>query len=90
MRGTPDRSMLARSLYLQMRALGLEVRAIEDSDGDLSDYRLLVAGLERLNSHVRRSIERRIRRSETELVELILTRRDLDLRAIRLEGNICE
>ncbi len=82
--------MLARSLYLEMRSLGLEVRAVEDADGEFSDYRLVVVGLKRLNGPVRRSIEHRLRGNQEEMVGVILTRRDPDLRAIRSEGNICK
>ena len=75
-----------RALYLELRALGLEVR-IEDDPGDGPlDYRVAVGGLHSLPEARAWSVRRRVLESEEGLVHLILDLRDPDLSAIRSEG----
>jgi hypothetical protein len=76
----------ARPLYLELRALGLEVRVEDDPDGGTLDFRVALDGLHRLSEIHAQSVRRRVLESEDGLVELILDRRDPDLNAIRREG----
>ena len=78
---------IARSLYLELRALGLEVRAEDDPDGDTLDFRISLGGLHRLSKADAKTMRQRVLESEEGLVELILDRRDPDLNAIRREGH---
>jgi hypothetical protein len=77
----------ARPLYLELRALGLEVRVEDDPDGDTLDFRISLVGLHRLSEIHAQSVRRRALESEEGLVQLILDRRDPDLNAIRREGH---
>ncbi len=75
----------ARSLYLQLRALGLDVRA-EKYPEDPTGYRAMVEGLYSLSET---SKERLVRRAETNkhgLLKVWLNRRNADLAAIWREG----
>ncbi len=76
----------ARPLYLELRALRLEVRVEDDPDGDTLDFRVALDGLHRLSETHAQSVRRRVMECEEGLVELILDRRDPDLNAIRREG----
>lgn len=77
----------ARSLYLELRALGLEVRIEDDTDSDPLDFRVAVEGLHSLSEARAKSVRQRVLESEEGLVQLILDRRDPDLNAIRREGH---
>jgi hypothetical protein len=77
----------ARALYLELRALGLEVRVEDDPDGCPLDYRIAVDGLHSLSEARTRSVRRRVQECEEGLVHLILDLRDPDLSAIRSEGH---
>ncbi len=78
---------MARALYLELRALRLEVRAEDDPDGDILDFRIVIGGLHTLpESHARR-IKQRVRDNEEGLVHLVLDGSDQDLDAIRREGH---
>ena len=77
----------ARPLYLELRALRLEVRVEDDPDGCPLDYRVAVGGLHCLSEARAWSVRRRVLESEEGLVQLILNLRDPDLNAIRNEGH---
>jgi len=77
----------ARPLFLELRALGLEVRVEDDPDGGPLDYRVAVGGLHCLSEARARSVRRRVLESEEGLMHLILDLRDPDLTAIRSEGH---
>ena len=78
---------VARSLYLELRALGLEVWVEDDPDGGPLDYGIEAAGLHKLSGARAKEVRRRIERNEEGLVRVILDHRDPDLHAIRAEGN---
>ena len=77
---------LARPLYLELRALGIELRAEEDLE-DPMGYALLVEGLRSLSpSHADR-IRRRVEENKVGLVRVVtLGKWDNDLGAVRGEG----
>ena len=77
---------IARSLYLELRALGLEVWVEDDPDGGALDYCIEVSDLHELSGARAREVRRRIERNEEGLVRVILDHRDPDLHAIRAEG----
>jgi hypothetical protein len=77
----------ARPLYLELRALGLEVRVEDDPDGGPLDYRVTVGGLHCFSEARAKSVRQRVLESEEGLVHLILDLRDPDLNAIRSEGH---
>lgn len=76
----------ARSLYLELRALGLEVW-IEEDARDPMGYRIIMEGLRSLSpAHLDRLIQR-VRDNKAGLVQVILCRWDPDLHAVRREGS---
>lgn len=77
----------ARPLFLELRALGLDLRVEDDPDGNTLDYRLVVDGLRLLPDARARRLKRRVLLGQEGLVQLLLDRRDPDLHAIRREGN---
>jgi hypothetical protein len=77
----------ARSLYLELRALGLGVRVEDDADGGTLDFRIAIEGLHSVSEACAKSVRRRVLESEEGLVQLILDRRNPDLNAIRREGH---
>jgi hypothetical protein len=77
----------ARALYLELRALRLEVRVEDDPDGDTLDFRVALGGLHRLSETHAQSVRQRVMESEEGLVQLVLEQRDPDLNAIRREGH---
>ncbi|MEJ7873610.1 MAG: hypothetical protein WKF67_15240 [Rubrobacteraceae bacterium] len=77
----------ARPLFLELRALGLDLRVEDDPDGNTLDYRLVVDGLRLLPDARARRLKRRVLLGQEGLVQLLLDRRDPDLYAIRCEGN---
>ena len=77
----------ARALYLELRALRLEVRVEDDPDGDTLDFRLALGGLHRLSEAHAQSVRQRVMESEEGLVLIILDLHDPDLDAIRREGT---
>jgi hypothetical protein len=58
----------ARPLYLELRALGLEVRVEEDPDGGTLDFRVALGGLHSFSETHARSLVHRVLESEEELV----------------------
>jgi hypothetical protein len=80
---------LARSLYLELRALHLELRVEADTRGAgrVLDYGIAVDDFHSLSVAEVSSVTRRILDSENDLVRLLANERDPDLRAIRKEGN---
>ena len=78
---------VARSLYLELRALGLEVWVEDDPDGGPLDYGIEAVGLHNLPVAHAREVRRRIERHEEGLIRVILDHRDPDLHAVRAEGN---
>lgn len=77
----------ARSLYLELRALGLDVRVEEDPDEPLS-YRVVVEGLRSLSPAHADRVVRRVRGHEAGLARVLLAGPwNLDLEAVRKEGG---
>ena len=77
----------ARALYLELRALGLEVRA-EDDAGDLAGYKVVVGGLRSLSPAHADRLMRLVRDHEIGLARVLLERWDPDLHAVRTEGRL--
>ena len=77
----------ARSLYLELRALGLELWVEDNPDGGPLDYGIGAAGLHQLPGARQKRVKQRIERNEEELVRVLLDHRDPDIRAVRAEGN---
>jgi hypothetical protein len=65
----------ARSLYLELRALGLRVWVEDDPDGGPLDYGIAVSGLRSLSEDRARRVARCIRLNEEGLVLVLLDRR---------------
>jgi hypothetical protein len=80
---------LARALYLELRALRLELRVEADTRGvgRVLDYGIAVDDFHSLYVAEVSSVARRILDNENDLVRLLANERDPDLRAIREEGN---
>lgn len=76
----------ARPLYLEFRALGLEV-SVEEVPGEPLCYRVVVGGLRSLSPAHADRVVRSVRSNQVGLVQVILCRRDPDLHAIRREGS---
>ena len=77
----------ARSLYLELRAIGLELWVEDGPDGGPLDYGIGAAGLQQLSGARQKRVRQRIERNEEELVRVLLDQRDPDIRAVRAEGN---
>ena len=80
---------VTRSLYLELRTLPLEVRVEVDTRGagGVLDYGIAVDDSYSLSVVEVNSVTRRILDNENDIVRLLVTERDLDLHAIRKEGN---
>lgn len=76
---------LARPLYLELRALGLDVIAHEDPDAP-SGYRMELLGARSLSPAHADRIRRRVEESTPGLLKVLWARWDPDLRAVRQEG----
>ena len=78
-----------RSLYLELRALRLEVRVEADTrgTGGVLDYGIAVDDFHSLSVTEVSSVTRRILDNENDLVRLLANEQDPDLRAIRKEGD---
>jgi hypothetical protein len=77
----------ARSLYLELRALGLKLWVEDDPDGGPLDYGIALDGLRSLSEARARRMARRVKENHDELVRVLLDRRDPDLDAVRKEGH---
>jgi len=75
----------ARPLYLELRALGLELYANEDSR-DATGYRVRVAGLHSLPETHADRIRRRVEASKPGLLRVLFGRWGPDILAIQKEG----
>jgi hypothetical protein len=80
---------VARTLYLELRALRLEVWLEADTrgTGGVLDYGIAVDDFHSLSVAEVSSVTRRILDNENDLVRLLANEQDPDLRAIRKEGN---
>lgn len=78
----------SRALYLELRALGLELRA-EDHPNDPTDYAIRVRGLRSLSHAHAERVLRRVGENRVGLVHVLLNYGDGDCRAIRSKGR-CE
>ena len=76
----------ARSLYLELRALELELHAKQDNR-DATGYRVRVAGLHSLPMTHAERIRRRVEASKPGLLRVLFGRWDPDVLAIQREGN---
>ncbi len=76
---------LARPLYLEVRALGLDLRANEDPQEPLG-YRVEVRGLCSLSEAHAERMTRRMKELRPGLVRILMGKWDADLGAIREEG----
>lgn len=76
----------ARSLYLELRAPGLELYAKEDLR-DATGYRVRVAGLHLLPETHAERIRRRMEASKPGLLRILFGRWDPDVVAIQREGR---
>jgi hypothetical protein len=76
----------ARPLYLELRALDLELYVKEDSR-DAMGYRVRVSGLHSLSEAHAERIRRRVEGSKPGLLRVLLGRWDADILAIQREGN---
>ena len=75
----------ARSLYLELRALGLEPCAKEDPR-DVTGYRVRVAGLHSLPETYAERIRQRVEPSKPGLLKVLFGRWDPEFVAIQREG----
>jgi hypothetical protein len=80
-------SVTARPLYIELRALGLEVRVQDNPDVGPLDYGIVIDGLSTLPEGTSRRLRKHIMDNEEALVRIVLDRRDPDLYAIRSEGD---
>lgn len=80
-------SKQVRALYLELRALGLEVRAENDTNGP-ARYRIVVGGLCSLSPVHADRLMRRVEANEPGLAEVLLERWNPDLHAVRTEGRL--
>lgn len=76
----------ARSLYLELRAMGLKLWVEDGPEGAPLDYGIGMSGLRGLSEAYARYLRERVLDNENELVEVLLDLRDPDLDAIRKEG----
>ncbi len=76
----------ARPLYLELKALGLEVR-LEDDPETAPGSRIVVGGLRSLSEAHADRVERRVLHNETGLVRVLLGKWNPDLEAVRREGS---
>jgi hypothetical protein len=79
------RKKLARPLYPELRALGLGLSA-EEEPTDPTGYRVSVGGLRSLSPAQADRMRQRVQEGKSGLLRVLLSRRDLDLEAIRREG----
>lgn len=80
---------VAHSLYLELSALGLEVRVEENAwkSGGVLDYGIALDGLQSLSVAEAFSVTGRVLDNENDLVRFIVDTQDPDIHAIRREGE---
>ena len=76
----------ASPLYLELRALGLDLCAKEDPR-DATGYRMRVVGLHSLSEAHAGQIRRRVEESKPGRLRLLFSRWDPDLVAVQREGT---
>jgi hypothetical protein len=76
----------ARSLYLELRAVGLKVWVEDGPEGTPLDYGIGMSGLRDLSEAHACHLRQRVLDNEDGLVNVLLDLRDPDLDAIRKEG----
>ena len=76
----------ARSLYLELRAMGLKLWVEDGPDGAPLDYGIGMSGLRGLSDTHTRHLRQRVLDNEDGLVHVLLDLQDPDLNAIRKEG----
>lgn len=76
----------ARTLYLELRALDLELR-VEEDPAYTAFYRVVVGGLRSLSETHADRVKQRVLDNEAELAKVLLSKWDPDLEAIRQEGG---
>ncbi len=76
----------ARALYLELRALGLDVQ-VEEVPEEPSCCRVVVGGLRSLSPAHAERVVRCVRGNQAGLVHVLLCRWDPDLHAVRREGS---
>lgn len=77
----------ARSLYLELSALGLKLYVKEDH-ADKTGYRVAITELLSLNQAHADQMRRRIEDSKLGLLKVLWARWDADLEAVRHEGCV--
>lgn len=77
----------ARPLYLELRALGLDVW-VEEDIRDPTGHRIIVEGPESVPQARIRRLLPRVRENKAGLIKVLLFRHDPDLHAIRREGSL--
>lgn len=78
---------VARSLYLYLRAVGMELWVEENPDGGPLDYGIEFVGLYKVPGDRTEEVRERIKHNEERLIRVLLDHRDPDIRAVRAEGN---
>ena len=76
----------ARSLYLELRALGLESYVKEDPH-EATGYRMRVAGLHWISEAYAERMRRRVEESKPGLLKVHVGRWDPNILAIQRDGN---
>ncbi len=79
----------ARVLYLELKALGLELHVKEDPR-DAKGYRLSMTGTRSLSQTHAGRLRRRVQECKPGLLRVLLGRWDADLTAVRREGETGE
>ena len=77
----------ARSLYLELRAVGLELWVEDDPERGPLDYGIEFTGIHKVPGGKAEEVRESIRRNEKGLVRVLLDHRDPDIQAVRAEGN---
>jgi hypothetical protein len=76
----------ARSLYLEIRSLDLDLR-VRESPRDPSGYDLSITGLRSVSPAHADRLRRRVQECKPGLVKVLQARWDADLMAVRCEGE---
>lgn len=76
----------ARPLYLELRALGLELR-VEEGPENLASYRVVIGGLRSLSEIHADRVKQRVLDNQAGLTKVLLSNWDPDLEAVCREGS---